>query len=79
MSGNTARRCKAICNYGIVAPSQSTHCLAEIIEESARLTIERIVGSDALYHDAYHTTLVTLVAQDILRGRFVSLGVGSED
>src|SRR5436305_1358577 len=48
---------------------------AEIIEASARLMIERIVGSDALYHDGDHTTLVTLVAQDILRGRFLQQGV----
>lgn len=52
---------------------------AEVIEESARLTVERIVGSDALYHDAYHTALVTLVAQDILRGRFLSQGISPED
>jgi hypothetical protein len=52
---------------------------AEVIEASARLTIERIVGSDALYHDSGHTTLVTLVAQDILRGRFLQQGVTPED
>lgn len=52
---------------------------AEVIEESARLTIERIVGSDALYHDADHTTLVTLVAQDILRGRFLHQDITPED
>jgi hypothetical protein len=51
----------------------------EIIEEAARLTIERIVGSDALYHDAYHTALVALVTQDILRGRFISQGITPED
>ncbi len=52
---------------------------AEIIEQTALLTVERLVGSDALYHDAYHTALVTLVAQDILRGRFISRGVTPED
>ncbi|MCX4195616.1 metal-dependent phosphohydrolase [Methylobacterium organophilum] len=52
---------------------------AEIIEASARLTIERIVGSDALYHDGDHTILVTLVAQDILRGRFLQQGLTPED
>ncbi|WP_336487064.1 metal-dependent phosphohydrolase [Methylobacterium nigriterrae] len=52
---------------------------AEIIEEAGRLIIERIVGSDALYHDAYHTALVTLVAQDVLRGRFISQGITPED
>lgn len=52
---------------------------AEVIEASARLTIERIVGSDALYHDSDHTALVTLVAQDILRGRFLDKGITPED
>ena len=52
---------------------------AEVIEASARLTIERIVGSDALYHDSDHTTLVTLVAQDILRGRFLQEGITPGD
>src|SRR3954447_13447198 len=52
---------------------------AEIIEEAACLIIERIVGSDELYHDAYHTALVTLVAQDVLRGRFISQGITPED
>jgi hypothetical protein len=42
---------------------------ALIIGEAARLIIERISLSDALYHTAEHTALVTLVAQDILRGR----------
>ena len=42
---------------------------AEILGEAARLVIERISLSDALYHTAEHTALVTLVAQDILRGR----------
>jgi hypothetical protein len=38
------------------------------LDEAARLIIERIGGSDALYHDAQHTMMVALVAQDILRG-----------
>jgi hypothetical protein len=37
--------------------------------EAARLVIERIASSDALYHDCEHTALVTLCVQDILRGR----------
>jgi len=37
--------------------------------EAARLVIERIASSDALYHDYQHTALVTRCAQDILRGR----------
>jgi hypothetical protein len=52
---------------------------AEVIDESARLTIERIGGSDALYHDAHHTALVALVAQDTLRGRLISHALSPED
>jgi hypothetical protein len=39
------------------------------LAEAARLVIERIASSDALYHDCQHTALVTLCLQDILRGR----------
>ena len=39
---------------------------AEVLGEAARLVIERLSLSDALYHTAEHTVLVTLVAQDIL-------------
>jgi len=42
---------------------------AAALDEAARLVIERIASSDALYHDTQHTALVTLCAQDILRGR----------
>jgi hypothetical protein len=38
------------------------------LDEAARLIIERIGSSDALYHDAHHTAMVALAAQDILRG-----------
>jgi len=43
--------------------------IATGLDEAARLVIERIASSDALYHDTQHTALVTLCAQDILRGR----------
>ena len=36
---------------------------------AARLTLECIGNSDALYHDIEHTMLVTLVGHDILVGR----------
>jgi hypothetical protein len=51
----------------------------EVVDEAARLTMERIGRSDALYHDAHHTALVALVAQDILRGRLVSHALTPED
>jgi hypothetical protein len=43
--------------------------IAAALNEAARLVIERIGSSDALYHDSQHTALVTLCVQDILRGR----------
>lgn len=43
--------------------------MADGLDEAARLVMERIASSDALYHDCEHTALVTLCAQDILRGR----------
>jgi hypothetical protein len=43
--------------------------IASGLDEAARLIIERIASSDALYHDCEHTALVTLCVQDILRGR----------
>ena len=52
---------------------------AEIIDEVARLVVERISGSDALYHDVQHTAFVTLVSQDILRGRLLQQAISPED
>src|SRR4051812_50143825 len=48
---------------------------AEVIAEAAKLVLERIGLSDALYHSAEHTALVTLVGQDILRGERLRRGV----
>lgn len=36
---------------------------------AARTALEAIANSDALYHDVQHTMLVTLVGQEILRGK----------
>jgi hypothetical protein len=43
--------------------------LAEVIDLTARLAIECIANSDALYHNFEHTLLVVLAGRDILRGR----------
>jgi hypothetical protein len=43
--------------------------LIDLVQSVARLAIECIGNSDALYHNAEHTMLVTLVGYDILRGR----------
>ncbi|UEM06239.1 hypothetical protein JL101_012635 [Skermanella rosea] len=45
---------------------------ADFLACAARLAVERIANSDALYHDVHHTIMVTLVGQDILRGRIIS-------
>ena len=46
--------------------------LIERIQSAARLAIDCIGNSDALYHNVEHTMLVTLVGYDILRGRQLS-------
>jgi hypothetical protein len=43
--------------------------LAEIIPFAARLALECIGNSDALYHNVEHTMLVTLVGHEIFKGR----------
>jgi hypothetical protein len=43
--------------------------LAELIPFAARLALECIGNSDALYHNVEHTMLVTLAGHDIFRGR----------
>jgi len=43
--------------------------LTELIPSIARISLECIGNSDALYHNVEHTMLVTLVGRDILRGR----------
>ena len=43
--------------------------LVEMVPSIARIAIECIGNSDALYHNVEHTMLVTLAGHDILRGR----------
>jgi hypothetical protein len=48
----------------------SSHArLTELIPSVARLALECIGNSDALYHNVEHTMLVTLVGHDIMKGR----------
>ena len=48
----------------------STHAhLTELVPSIARLALECIGNSDALYHNVEHTMLVTLVGCDIMKGR----------
>lgn len=62
-------------NYGGLKPDY-----ANIISWSGRMALENIANSDALYHNVEHTLLVTLVGQEILRGRHIREGgVSCED
>ena len=47
---------------------------ARLIEQVVNLALEKIASSDALYHNVEHTVLVTLVGQEILRGKYLSEG-----
>src|SRR6516162_3106649 len=43
--------------------------LVELVPSIARIALECIGNSDALYHNVEHTMLVTLVGYDIMKGR----------
>jgi hypothetical protein len=48
----------------------SSHArLTELVPSVARLALECIGNSDALYHNVEHTMLVTLVGHEIMKGR----------
>jgi len=52
---------------------------ATFIGGAARLVIERLANSDALYHNAEHTMMVTLAGQQIIRGRLLAQALQPED
>ena len=53
--------------------------LLEIVQSAARLAIDCIGNSDALYHNVEHTMLVTLVGYDILKGRRLLKETNADD
>jgi hypothetical protein len=55
--------------YGLLEPNYPG-----VIGFVAQLALENIATSDAAYHDVNHTIMVTLVGQEILRGRHISIG-----
>jgi len=57
--------------------SQTT--LVEIVPNGARIALECIGNSDALYHNIEHTMLVTLAGHDIFRGRALYANVTADD
>jgi hypothetical protein len=56
-------------NYGTLEPG-----FPGVIGFVAQLALENIATSDAPYHDVSHTIMVTLVGQEILRGKHISVG-----
>ena len=57
----------------------STDALTELIPAAARLALECIGNSDALYHNVEHTMLVTLAGYDIMRGRALLVPTDASD
>lgn len=58
-----------VATYGVLEPSYPG-----IIGFVGRLSLENIANSDAPYHDVTHTIMVTLVGQELLRGKHISVG-----
>ena len=56
-------------NYNDIEPG-----FGNLIAWSGRLALENIANSDALYHDLYHTVMVTLAGQAILEGKHLCEG-----
>lgn len=53
--------------------------LAELVPSIARIAMECIGNSDALYHNIEHTMLVTMAGHDILRGRALQTHMAPTD
>ena len=53
--------------------------LIELVPSTARIALECIGNSDALYHNIEHTMLVTLAGHDILRGRALHTHLTADD
>jgi len=53
--------------------------LTELIPWVARLALECIGNSDAIYHNVEHTMLVTLVGCDIMKGRSLLIPTSASD
>ena len=57
----------------------SQNQLVEMVPSIARIALECIGNSDALYHNVEHTMLVTMAGHDILRGRALHSHMPAED
>src|ERR1700720_3261613 len=58
-------------------PSQTN--LVDMVPAAARIALECIGNSDALYHNVEHTLLVTLAGHDMLRGRALHAHMTADD
>lgn len=56
-------------NYGNLQSANTS-----IIAWAGRMALEHFASSDALYHNMEHTIMVTLVGQEILRGKHIRKG-----
>ena len=70
---------KFLANYMRRRFGSSEAHLVEMVPSIARIAIECIGNSDALYHNVEHTMLVTLAGHDILRGRALHTHMTAED
>jgi hypothetical protein len=70
---------KFLANYMRRRFGSSQNHLVEMVPSIARIAIECIGNSDALYHNVEHTMLVTLAGHDILRGRALHSHMPAED
>ncbi len=83
MLNPTSLVAEALGNYleehyrGLFGPEEPSY--ANKINIGARFAIEQIANSDALYHDVRHTVMVTLVGQQIFRGRFLRKRLTPDD
>lgn len=59
--------------------SSSDSQFVELVPSVARIALECIGNSDALFHNVEHTMLVTLVGHDILRGRALHAHMPASD
>jgi hypothetical protein len=57
----------------------SDGALVDLVQSAARLAIDCIGNSNALYHNVEHTMLVTLAGYDILKGRRLLLETTASD
>src|ERR1700729_1843786 len=58
--------------------SSNAH-LSDLLPYAARLALDCIGNSDALYHNVEHTMLVTLVGYDIIKGRALLMPTRASD